>query len=43
MTENDLASIIVNKAYEIHVQLGPGLLECVYEEIMYYELLKEGL
>ena len=43
MTENDLSAIIVNKAYEIHVELGPGLLESVYEEIMCYELQKEGL
>ena len=43
MTENEVATIIVNKAYEIHVKLGPGLLESVYEEIMYYELTKEGL
>ena len=43
MTENKLSSIIVNKAYEIHVKLGPGLLEAVYEEILHYELKKEGL
>ena len=43
MTENEVSTIIVNKAYEIHVKLGPGLLESVYEEIMYYELTKEGL
>ena len=43
MTENDISAIIVNKAYEIHVKLGPGMLESVYEEIMCYELLKEGL
>ncbi len=38
MTENELSKIIVNTAYQIHVQLGPGLLESVYEEIMYFEL-----
>lgn len=43
MTENEIANIIVNTAYEIHVKLGPGLLESVYEEIMFYELLKQGL
>lgn len=43
MTENQLASIIVNKCYQIHVELGPGLLESVYEEILYFELNKEGL
>jgi len=43
MTENELSKIIVNTAYQIHKTLGPGLLESVYEEIMYYELCKQGL
>ena len=43
MTENEIARIIVNTAYTIHVKLDPGLLESVYEEIMYYELVNQGL
>ena len=43
MTENEIAKIIVNTAYNIHVELGPGLLESVYEEIMNYELQQQGL
>lgn len=43
MTENELSKIIVNTAYQIHIQLGPGLLESVYEKIMFYELRKQGL
>ncbi len=43
MTENELSKIIVNVAYQIHVNLGPGLLESVYEEIMYFELTNQGL
>lgn len=43
MTENELSKIIVDVAYQIHTKLGPGLLESVYEEIMYYELQKRGL
>ena len=43
MTENELSKIIVNTAYEIHTKLGPGLLESVYEEIMFYELTRQGL
>ncbi len=43
MTENDISKIIVNTAYDIHFQLGPGLLESVYEEIMFFELTKQGL
>jgi GxxExxY protein len=41
--ENDLASIIVDCCYHIHVRLGPGLLESVYEEILYSELIEIGL
>lgn len=40
MTENELSKIIVNVAYQIHYKLGHGLLESVYEEIMYFELSK---
>jgi len=43
MTENELSKIIVNACYQIHTQLGPGLFESVYEEILAYELIKEGL
>jgi GxxExxY protein len=43
MTENELSKIIVDVAFRIHNNLGPGLLESVYEEIMYYELQKLGL
>ena len=43
MTENEIARIIVNTSYHIHVKLGPGLLESVYEEILYFELVEQGL
>ena len=43
MTENDISKIAVNKAFFIHTKLGPGLLESIYEEIMYYELREAGL
>ena len=43
MTENDLSKIIVDTCYQIHVALGPGLFESVYEEILYYELIQKGL
>ena len=42
MTENELAKVIVNTCYDIHVELGPGLLESVYEEILYFELTSQG-
>ena len=43
MSENELSRIIVNTAFDIHKTLGPGLLESVYEEVMYYELTRQGL
>jgi len=43
MTENDISRIIVDVSYQIHVELGPGLLESVYEEILFQELKNEGL
>jgi len=43
MTENEISKIIVNSCYQIHVELGPGLLESVYEEILYSELIEQGL
>ncbi len=42
MTENDISRIIVDVCYHIHVELGPGLLESIYEEILYQELKNEG-
>lgn len=43
MTENEVAKAIVDVAYQLHVKLGPGLLESVYQEVMVYELRKRGL
>lgn len=43
MHENELAQIIVNKVFHIHQAIGPGLLESVYEEILYYELIQDSL
>ena len=43
MTENEIASVIVDAAYHIHVKLGPGLLESVYRAVLAHELRKRGL
>ena len=43
MKENEISYIIRGKVFEIHKKLGPGLLESVYEEVLFYELEKEGL
>jgi GxxExxY protein len=34
---------IVDSAYRVHKELGPGLLESVYEECMIYDLRRKGL
>jgi len=41
--ENEIAKSIVNAAYNIHVELGPGLLESSYQACLIYELKKIGL
>ena len=43
MTENQIGTVIVNTAIAVHRQLGPGLLESVYEAILAYELSAQGL
>lgn len=43
MTENELAKVVVGLCLKIHRELGPGLLESVYEEVMCYEFVKSGL
>lgn len=43
MTENEISRIIVDIAFAIHQQLGPGLFESVYEDILVYELIERGL
>lgn len=43
MSENEISKLIVDAAYHVHVKLGPGLLESVYEAVPAYELKKRGL
>ena len=43
MTENEIAKHVVDAAYQIHTELGPGLLESVYEVALAHELKKRGL
>lgn len=42
MTENEIASEIVDSCYHIHRELGPGLLESIYEEVLYDDLVQRG-
>ncbi len=41
MSENEIAKIIVNTAFRIHKELGPGLFESVYETVMDHEFRNE--
>jgi GxxExxY protein len=41
--ENEIAKIIVDAALRVHMELGPGLLESVYEVVLTHELRKRGL
>jgi GxxExxY protein len=43
MKENEVTKEVVDAAYKVHVTLGPGLLESVYESVLEYELKKRGL
>ena len=43
MTENEIGSVVVDSAIEVHRLLGPGLLESVYEASLLHELQLSGL
>jgi GxxExxY protein len=43
MTENQIGTLILDTAFEVHKNLGPGLLESSYEHCLAYELLNKGL
>ena len=43
MNENDISKIIVDCAYTMHVEIGPGLLESVYQYILFEKIKCAGL
>lgn len=43
MNENEIAEAVVDSALKVHIALGPGLLESVYQEALSYELKNAGL
>jgi GxxExxY protein len=43
MHENEIASAVVDACFKVHIAMGPGLLESVYEIALSYELEKKGL
>lgn len=43
MNENEIGTSVVDAAIAVHRELGPGLLETVYEVSLEHELKKRGL
>jgi GxxExxY protein len=43
MTENEIGTMVVESAIEVHRELGLGLLETVYEVIIAREVQDQGL
>jgi len=43
MTENEIGKIVVDCAVHLHQNLGPGLLESVYEILLMHTLTEKGL
>lgn len=40
--ENDISGNVVDAAFKVHMRLGPGLLESVYEAVLAHELALRG-
>ena len=43
MKENEIGTLVLTVAIELHRELGPGLMEVVYEVVLARELLGHGL
>ena len=43
MNKDPLTEKIIGFAINVHKELGPGVLESVYEECLYYEIFNSGL
>ena len=43
MTDNELTYEIIGAIFDVYNELGPGLLESVYEEALAFELKERGL
>jgi GxxExxY protein len=41
--DDRIGKLVVDAAYHVHLNLGPGLMESVYETCFYHELLKREL
>ncbi len=42
MDENELSNEIIGNAIGVHIALGPGLLENVYKECLFYKINQSG-
>ncbi len=38
MIENEITKTVIDTAYNIHIKIGPGLLESAYQAILVHEL-----
>lgn len=43
MTQNEISRMVLSESLEIHRELGPGLLEAVYEAVLAKALTEFGL
>ena len=43
MKENEIGTIVVDSAVQLHKALGPGLMETVYEVLLVRRLERQGL
>ena len=43
MDENEIGTVVIESAIAVHRELGPGLLESVYEAVLSQELESRGL
>lgn len=43
MDDDEIGTLLIGSAIQIHRVLGPGLLESVYETCLHHELIKAGL
>jgi len=43
VTENEIGKVLVDAAVKVHQELGPGLLEKVYQKVLSQELRERGL
>lgn len=43
LTENEISNKVIGLALEVHKAFGPGLLESVYKECLFYKIHLSGL